>query len=65
MHIAITGATGYLGRYLEFKPQDIDERAKLAAILANPKLATSPEARQSALFVLEQVVSTVRRARAR
>jgi tetratricopeptide (TPR) repeat protein len=47
----------YLARYLEFNPEDTDERANLGRTLASDKLATSLRARQRALFVLEQVLS--------
>jgi tetratricopeptide (TPR) repeat protein len=47
----------FLKRYLEFEPNDLDERANLGRILADPKMARSNRARENALFVLEQVVA--------
>jgi tetratricopeptide (TPR) repeat protein len=47
----------YLARYLEFAPEDTEERAHLGRILASEQLADSPGARQRALFILEQVVT--------
>jgi tetratricopeptide (TPR) repeat protein len=47
----------YLRRYLEFQPNDMDERANLGRILADPKMAKTYRARENALFVLDQVVS--------
>src|ERR1700730_14958199 len=53
----LKGTARYLRRYLAFAPHNIEERAHLARLLADPKLATSPRACESALFVLEQVVT--------
>jgi tetratricopeptide (TPR) repeat protein len=47
----------YLARYLEFAPEDTEERAHLGRVLASEQLADAPGARQRALFVLEQVVT--------
>jgi tetratricopeptide (TPR) repeat protein len=47
----------YLARYLEFAPEDTEQRARLGRVLASESLADSPGARQRALFVLEQVVT--------
>src|SRR5712692_10304028 len=47
----------FLSRYLELEPSDNEERAHLGRVLANPRMATTPRARQRALFVLEQVVT--------
>src|SRR5262249_29441395 len=47
-------AARYLRRYLEFEPQDIDQRARLGRTLASPQLAVTPRAREQARFVLEQ-----------
>src|SRR5262249_2370412 len=47
----------FLSRYLELEPGDNEERAHLGRVLADDRLATSPRARQRALFVLEQVVT--------
>lgn len=49
-------AAKYLGRYLEFRPQDTAQRARLAEILANEKLAAPRRTREQALFLLEQVL---------
>src|SRR5262249_37415704 len=51
------GAARYLKRYLEFEPNDIEQHAHLGRVLADPKLAGTRRARESALFVLEQVVA--------
>jgi tetratricopeptide (TPR) repeat protein len=53
----VGGAVRYLRRYLEFAPEDMEERIRLGRTLASPKLAGSPRAREQALFVLEQVVT--------
>jgi tetratricopeptide (TPR) repeat protein len=50
-------AARYLTRYLEFSPEDTEERAHLGRVLASDALIDSPGARQRALFVLEQVVT--------
>jgi tetratricopeptide (TPR) repeat protein len=50
-------AAQYLQRYLEFEPEDQGERAHLGRVLADPKLASNYQAREQALFVLEQVVA--------
>jgi tetratricopeptide (TPR) repeat protein len=50
-------AVGFLFRYLELEPGSNEERAHLGRLLADRKIATSPRARQRALFVLEQVVT--------
>jgi tetratricopeptide (TPR) repeat protein len=52
----------YLGRYLEFSPNDIEERAHLGRVLADRVLVSEPstvtyKSRERALFVLEQVVA--------
>src|SRR2546430_1724686 len=47
-------AARLLGRYLELRPDDAEERAHLGQLLASDRLATSPRSRQRALFVLEQ-----------
>jgi tetratricopeptide (TPR) repeat protein len=46
----------YLGRYLEFVPEDNVVRADLGCILASPTMAVSLRARERALFVLDQVL---------
>src|SRR5262245_26629106 len=54
-------AARYLGRYLEFNPSDLPERANLGRALASMVLddakPDSPRTREKALFVLEQVVA--------
>jgi tetratricopeptide (TPR) repeat protein len=50
-------AVRFLGRYLEFAPQDVEERARLARLLTGENLAADPARRQRALFVLEQVLA--------
>src|SRR5262245_57893625 len=50
-------AARYLQRYLEFEPTDLDERARLGQILADPKMSRTYRARENALYVLEQVVA--------
>ncbi len=47
----------YLGRYLEFVPEDIEQRARLAAVLADDKVAVTPAARRRAEFVINQVLA--------
>lgn len=46
----------FRGRYLQFVPDDVGERAHLARALAGDKLAVSPRAREQALFVCDQVL---------
>jgi tetratricopeptide (TPR) repeat protein len=50
-------AAKYLRRYLEFVRDDWEARARLGRLLAGDKLAVNPRARESALFVLEQVLA--------
>jgi tetratricopeptide (TPR) repeat protein len=50
-------AVRFLRRYLEFAPNDLERRASLARVLADPKLADSPKNCEKALFVLEQVLA--------
>jgi tetratricopeptide (TPR) repeat protein len=50
-------ATRYLRRYLEFAPHDNEQHARLALLLASPRLTSTPQVRETALFVLEQVVA--------
>jgi cytochrome c-type biogenesis protein CcmH/NrfG len=52
----------YLGRYLEFQHDDVEEQAHLGRVLAEDGLAPAPEARsprvlQKAFYVLEQIVA--------
>jgi tetratricopeptide (TPR) repeat protein len=47
----------FLKRYLEFQPNDLEERAYLGRTLADPRLAKTDAARERALFVLDQVVT--------
>ncbi len=49
-------ATLYLSRYLEFRPADVEQRARLARLLASPEMADSPQGRGCAIAVLEQVL---------
>jgi cellulose synthase operon protein C len=50
-------AARYLGRYLEFVPDDLEERAHLATLLAEPKIATTGKRIARARFVIEQVLA--------
>jgi tetratricopeptide (TPR) repeat protein len=50
-------AARFFARYLELEPGDNEERANLGRVLADDKVATTPKAKQRALFVLEQVVT--------
>jgi tetratricopeptide (TPR) repeat protein len=50
-------AARYLGRYLEFAPDDIDERAHLATVLADEKIAVTPAAARRAEFSINQVLA--------
>ncbi|MCI0379017.1 MAG: tetratricopeptide repeat protein [Gemmataceae bacterium] len=50
-------AARFLGRYLEFEPTDLEERAHLAKILTDPRMAHSPKALRRARFVLQQVLA--------
>jgi tetratricopeptide (TPR) repeat protein len=50
-------ATRYLGRYLDFVPNDVEARARLGRMLADPSLTETTRGRQKARFVLEQVLS--------
>lgn len=47
----------YLARYLEFAREDLDTRAHLGAILSDPQMATTPQRRARARFVIEQVLA--------
>jgi tetratricopeptide (TPR) repeat protein len=47
----------YLSRYLEFAPEDLDERVHLGQTLASESLATTAKARARAVFVLESVLA--------
>jgi Tfp pilus assembly protein PilF len=49
-------STRFLDRYLEFAPNDLDQRSRLGKLLANPKLAITPRARDRARFVIDQVL---------
>ncbi len=46
----------YLSRYLEFVPGDVEQRARLAKLLAGDDLTASPQARDRAVALLEQVL---------
>src|SRR5437868_9115995 len=50
-------AAKYLARYLEFAREDLDEREHLALILSDPQVATTPQRRARARFVIEQVLA--------
>src|SRR5437899_12799029 len=50
-------AARYLGRYLEFVPDDIEQRAHLATVLADEKVAVTPAAVRRAEFVINQVLA--------
>jgi tetratricopeptide (TPR) repeat protein len=50
-------ATKYLGRYLEFARDDLDQRERLGMMLSDPLLATSAQRRARARFVIEQVLA--------
>jgi tetratricopeptide (TPR) repeat protein len=50
-------AAKYLARYLEFAREDLDQREHLGMILADPQLATTPQRRARARFVIEQVLA--------
>jgi tetratricopeptide (TPR) repeat protein len=50
-------AARYLRRYLEFAKNDMDERAHLGRLLADPKIAITPRARERARFVIEAVLT--------
>ncbi len=50
-------AARYLGQYLDFVPDDIDEREHLATVLADEKVAITPAARRRAEFVINQVLA--------
>lgn len=50
-------AAKYLGRYLEFVRDDIDTRAHLGTLLADPQVATTPQRRARARFVIDQVLA--------
>jgi tetratricopeptide (TPR) repeat protein len=52
-----TLAARYLGRYLEFVPDDIEQRAHLATILSDPKVVVTPKDYTRAKFVIEQVLA--------
>src|SRR5437868_10757598 len=50
-------AAKYLGRYLEFAREDLDTRAHLGMILSDPQVATTPQRRARARFVIDQVLA--------
>jgi tetratricopeptide (TPR) repeat protein len=50
-------AVRFLAQYLEFARDDLDQRARLALLLSDAKLATTPKARRRARFVIEQVLA--------
>lgn len=47
----------YLSRYLEFAPDDVEERANLGRTLADARVANSPRAKARAAEVLEQALT--------
>jgi tetratricopeptide (TPR) repeat protein len=53
----LSQAARYLGRYLEFVPNDLDSRAHYGKLIADPRLAVSQRARNRARYVLEQVLT--------
>src|SRR5437660_7911782 len=50
-------AAKYLGRYLEFVRDDLDQRERLGMVLSEPQMATTPQRRARARFVIEQVLA--------
>ena len=46
-----------VSRYLEFRGNDNEQRARLGKLLASDRLASTPKGRERALFVLEQVLA--------
>jgi tetratricopeptide (TPR) repeat protein len=50
-------AARYLKRYLEFAPDDNEERAHLGRLLTDPSLTTTNRGRHRARYVLEQVLT--------
>ena len=50
-------AAKYLGRYLEFARDNLEEREHLGMILSDPHWATSPTRRGRARFAIEQVLA--------
>ena len=50
-------AVRFLGRYLEFVPEDTDQRARLGRLLVSDRMIRSSGQSQRALFVLEQVLA--------
>src|SRR5262249_42316066 len=46
----------FLSRYLEFIPEDVEERAHLGRLLASDQFADSPKLRLRAFFVLDDVL---------
>src|SRR3954470_12357412 len=50
-------AARYLGQYLEFVPDDIEQRAHLATVLSDPKMTTTPSARRRVTYVINQVLA--------
>ena len=50
-------AARFLGRYLEFVPQDLDQRARMGALLSDAKLISTAKGQKRARFVLEQVLA--------
>src|SRR5439155_748386 len=50
-------AIGYLDRYLSFVPNDGEQRARIALLLADPKVAVGAKARGNAFAALEKALT--------
>lgn len=46
----------FLGRYLDFRPDDLDEKARLGRTLLTDEVASSPQARNRAIELLDDVL---------
>src|SRR3984893_1677303 len=46
----------YLGRYLEFAPDDMGERIRLGQMLGGESMKSVPKSRSGAIYVLEGVL---------
>jgi tetratricopeptide (TPR) repeat protein len=53
----LTEAARFLRRYLEFVPDDVEERVHLGRLLADPTLTITNRGRQRARFVIDQVLA--------
>src|SRR5206468_10211761 len=47
----------YLRQYLEFVPADVEQRARLATVLSDPKVATTAKARRRAEHAINEVLA--------